>query len=316
MPDHNVPYEPAATLLPAPSHRHAQVLSEMAAVRRTPRGARLLREVKPHASGWWVGPVLQAIFAVPGRLLSPRPGRLIRSAVTWVGFAIIMAFMVALVSVIAWYLAKALTKGQTLALPAAPSSEVVGMIAMMGFHATLLIGARWEARRTGHGDRRLGLADRPIERRGLLVVLTAVLLAYLGLLTAAIVAFYLAKGGAVVPRVAPGVLMAQAGMAATVLQGLLLVAVAPLAEELFFRGWLWTGFRAHRSARWTAVVTSFLWLLLHLPDGWAKPLYLIPTAVLLSLARHYCNSVRASILMHIVNNLVAFGLITIGGRAT
>jgi len=146
--------------------------------------------------------------------------------------------------------------------------------------------------------------------------LTAGLLAYLCLLVAAIVAFHSAKGGAVVPRVAPGVLVAQAGMAATVLQGLLLVAVVPLAEELFFRGWLWTGLRAHRSARWTAVVTGCFWLLLHLPDGWAKPLYLIPTAVLLSLARHYCNSVRAPLLVHIVNNLVAFGLILIGGRMT
>ena len=285
-------------------------------MRRMPRGARLLREVKPHALGWRVRPVVQAILADPGWLLAPRPGRLIRSAVTWVAFAFIMVFTVAFVAALAWYVTKALTKGRGLVFPEAPSTEVMGLIGVIGFQAMLLIGARWEARRTGHGDRRLGLADRPTERRGLLVVLVALLLAYIGLLTAALVAFHSAKGSAVVPRVEPGVLMAQAGMVATVLQGLLLIAVAPLAEELFFRGWLWTGLRAHRSAGWTAVVTSLLWLLLHLPDGWAKPLYLIPTAVLLSLARHYGNSVRASLLMHIVNNLVAFGLILIGGRLT
>jgi len=182
------------------------------------------------------------------------------------------------------------------------------------FQATLLFGAWREARRIGHGNWRLGLAALPIKRRGTVAALTALLLLYLGLLVAASVTSYSAKGGTALPRIGPEVLAAQTGMVAMMLQGLFLVAVAPLAEELFFRGWLWTGFRAHRSARWTAVVTSLMWLLLHLPDGWAKPLYPIPTAILLSLARQYGNSVRASLLLHVVNNLVAFGLILIGGR--
>lgn len=282
-------------------------------MRRTPRTPRLLHDVKPHARGWRFRSVVEPLAPITsGQAAAPRPGRLIRTMVIWVALAMVMAvtFLIAF----SWSFVGILAQRRGGAPPAGLDGAVLSLTSVLVFQATLLFGAWREARRIGHGNRWLGLAALPIERRGTVAALTALTLLYCGLLVAAFLAVHSAKGGTGLPRIGPDVLSAQTGMVAIVLQGLLLVAVAPLAEELFFRGWLWTGFRAHRSARWTAVVTGLMWMLLHLPDGWTKPLYLIPTAILLSLARHYGNSVRASLLLHIVNNLVAFGLISIGGR--
>jgi membrane protease YdiL (CAAX protease family) len=52
----------------------------------------------------------------------------------------------------------------------------------------------------------------------------------------------------------------------------------------------------------TAIVTSGFWLIMHVAQGWPKLLYLVPLAVALSLVRHYTGTVRATILLHGVNN--------------
>lgn len=45
------------------------------------------------------------------------------------------------------------------------------------------------------------------------------------------------------------------------------------------------------------------WLLLHIADGgWRRVLILVPAAILFSVGRHLCGTVRASMVMHIVNN--------------
>jgi hypothetical protein len=96
--------------------------------------------------------------------------------------------------------------------------------------------------------------------------------------------------------------------------GLLLWALmifgAPIAEELFFRGWLWTGLRRTVSPVPTALITSALWLACHLTNGLRYPLALLPAAAILSLARHYGGSVRASIALHFWNNL--FAIVAVG----
>jgi membrane protease YdiL (CAAX protease family) len=89
------------------------------------------------------------------------------------------------------------------------------------------------------------------------------------------------------------------------MQFLLIVPVAPIAEELFFRGWLWTALRRSWGVWPTAVCTAGMWLAVHALDAPARVLMLLPMAVLLSLARYYGNSVRASLAVHIVNNATA-----------
>src|SRR5438128_859238 len=53
------------------------------------------------------------------------------------------------------------------------------------------------------------------------------------------------------------------------------VVLAPLAEELFYRGWLWTGLRQHWRAFPTALLSCSLWLLSHIDRGYLVPIILI-----------------------------------------
>ena len=53
------------------------------------------------------------------------------------------------------------------------------------------------------------------------------------------------------------------------------------------------------------VATTIPWLALHMFDGLLRPLYLLPMGVMLCLARQYCGGTRASITLHVLNNLMA-----------
>jgi uncharacterized protein len=86
---------------------------------------------------------------------------------------------------------------------------------------------------------------------------------------------------------------------------LLAVAVAPVAEELFFRGWLWTALLRCWGVWPSALCTGGLWLAMHALDSPVRALILLPATILLSLARYYCGSVRASLLVHVANNAAA-----------
>ncbi|MEK9968309.1 MAG: type II CAAX endopeptidase family protein, partial [Ferrovibrio sp.] len=64
------------------------------------------------------------------------------------------------------------------------------------------------------------------------------------------------------------------------LVGALVVSLlGPVAEELFFRGWLWTALRRRWSVLPTAIVTSTLWLAMHFGHGASYILLLLPSAV-------------------------------------
>lgn len=90
------------------------------------------------------------------------------------------------------------------------------------------------------------------------------------------------------------------------------VLLAPLGEELFFRGWLWEGLAARWSAAATASATSLLFLCVHLPDGLGRATLLIPLVLTLSAARHFCGGVRASVMLHVWNNAVATAMPWLG----
>jgi membrane protease YdiL (CAAX protease family) len=78
--------------------------------------------------------------------------------------------------------------------------------------------------------------------------------------------------------------------------------LGPVAEELFFRGWLWTALRRRWPVPPTALATAALWLAMHVGHGAAYILLLLPSAVALSLIRQRCGSVRASAIAHILYN--------------
>ncbi len=145
----------------------------------------------------------------------------------------------------------------------------------------------------GGGDRRLGLALAPIAKLPIIIGLAVVLVIYAGLINAAIYAYrsdFLFKPSSAAPWL-------------TLLDALYMIVLTPLAEELFFRGWLWTGLRKHWGGLPTGLVTAIMWLLPHLDRGIGYVVLLLPAAFILTLARQVGKSVRATIPLHAVYNL-------------
>ena len=75
------------------------------------------------------------------------------------------------------------------------------------------------------------------------------------------------------------------------------LAFDPIVEELYLRGWLWTGLRKHWTVFPTAVLTGTIWLAMHL--DFRRIITLFPVAIILSVARHF-GGVRASIFVHVL----------------
>jgi membrane protease YdiL (CAAX protease family) len=79
--------------------------------------------------------------------------------------------------------------------------------------------------------------------------------------------------------------------------------LAPVAEEMMFRGWLWTALRRHWGGFLCTFVTGLLWVLTHFAEGPAKMAILAPVALLLGIARQSSASLRGPILLHLALNL-------------
>lgn len=171
-----------------------------------------------------------------------------------------------------------------------PISVTVMLILTSGI---LLIADRKRSGIVGHGNHRAGVDDGPIKRWWLLIVL--VLLAATWAFLAAAAWNGLAPQWLASWRQASPWTVAASTVATVIL--------APLAEELFFRGWLWTGLRRRWRALPTALLTCGFWLIIHIDRGLLLPLFLLPIAVMLGFARHFCG-IRAAIILHATYNLV------------
>jgi uncharacterized protein len=90
--------------------------------------------------------------------------------------------------------------------------------------------------------------------------------------------------------------------------GLLLflaVVGAPLVEETYFRGWIYTSLRG--LGMWPAILTSaLLFALAHYESTHLYALAVFPLGIVLAALRERTGSVRTSMLFHAVNNLIAF----------
>lgn len=91
-----------------------------------------------------------------------------------------------------------------------------------------------------------------------------------------------------------------------------LVVLAPICEEVLFRGYLYGRVRRHYNALWTIALTSFVFGLMHVYAGPGMPLQwnvMIGTTVLalfIGALREYTGSIWAGILVHMLKNGVAF----------
>jgi uncharacterized protein len=82
--------------------------------------------------------------------------------------------------------------------------------------------------------------------------------------------------------------------------------VAPFFEELFFRGFLLTGFRQNRRRIIIAVlVISAAWAAIHLQYGWYENIWIFGLGLLFSAARLSSGSLWVPIILHMLCNLIA-----------
>lgn len=100
----------------------------------------------------------------------------------------------------------------------------------------------------------------------------------------------------------------QVSLGMRVLLALLVVCVAPLVEELIFRGVLLSGLMRRMKTGWAVAISALVFGCVHLPDfkfAW----YAIPTLVLLGVVlawlRLHSRSLWPAVTAHAANNLVA-----------
>jgi len=194
--------------------------------------------------------------------------------------------------------------------PWKPLPRLAPLVAVFTLDGAFIAAGWYRARSTGRGDWRAGAGFMPIRRRGLLAGLAAVILTT-PFLWGALLSPLLKE--VKVPELLHTISQARDAPLAYIATASMVAILAPIAEELFFRGWLWTGLRRHWAPLPTALATALPWVLLHSADGMLRPLFLLPAAVILSVARHKCASVRASIFLHMANNTFAMLLATLIG---
>jgi membrane protease YdiL (CAAX protease family) len=91
--------------------------------------------------------------------------------------------------------------------------------------------------------------------------------------------------------------------------GLLICVLAPVVEELFFRGFMFTVFARRLGVVWAALLSGAVFGLGHAP---AEPIQLIALAVFgvgLCLLYWYTQSIIPCIALHALNNSITFGLV-------
>ena len=93
----------------------------------------------------------------------------------------------------------------------------------------------------------------------------------------------------------------------------LAVVVAPVTEELLFRGWIYTGLRFHWGLWPALLTTSALFAGAHYENTHLYALAVFPIGLALGFIRERTGSVKASILFHALNNFVAFVAMTLSG---
>lgn len=234
--------------------------------------------------------------------LPERPARLFLRAGLWVAAALATAVAVAV--------ALDVVQAHRFVAPGLTDPRIAALLTTAALGLVLLVGARRQARWIGRGDIRLGLGAGPI-RRPLLLLLLAVLTvfvppAWILALRPLLHPQHQAEGVTEMVRAATSL-----GPAIQIATWFVMVALAPMAEELFFRGWLWTGLRRRWGLPGVIAGTSLPWLALHMPDGALRPLFLLPAALLFSLARQCCGGVWASLTLHLVNNAISVAVLTL-----
>jgi uncharacterized protein len=121
-----------------------------------------------------------------------------------------------------------------------------------------------------------------------------------------IVALDLVKSFVDVPVIPPFVIEAYETAYFLPLFYFAVIIVAPIFEEIFFRGFLFLGLRySPLKASGAIVLPAVLWSLIHLQYEWLDITIVFLLGLLLGYARYRTNSLYVPIAMHALNNLLA-----------
>lgn len=101
------------------------------------------------------------------------------------------------------------------------------------------------------------------------------------------------------------------GTLGTVIAGVLIVVVAPISEEIFFRGFLFRGMRNGMHAVLAALLASAIWGLFHYtgPGTWGVVLQITVFGLWLSWLYERTGSIYPTMAVHTVNNAIAFTIL-------
>jgi len=219
--------------------------------------------------------------------------RLIVVAIGWLLLALAAPAAVGFFRGFATGFVRGLTKGASQIEITPTLAHLLTTVGALGLGIVLLYASSIRGRIVGGGDRRLGLGVAPIARLPIIIGLSTVAVLYAALLDFAIYEYRqdLFFQSSSVP------------LWLALFDSLVFIVLAPLAEELFFRGWLWTGLRKHWGVLPTGLVTAVMWLLPHLERGVGTVVLLLFPALILTIARQVGKSVRATIFIHAIYNL-------------
>jgi membrane protease YdiL (CAAX protease family) len=226
----------------------------------------------------------------------------IKSFVIWVLLVFAANFVAAFLVAFVYAFVTRLGTGQ--AKP--PPAEWMYLLAMA---TTSLVWLTASYRRTGFDRVRLGF--NPIKRQWLLVVLSLVVLIYLP------VVLWVSVANQVHTPVLPtarALMQTNLWMQIPVL--VLMAAVAPIAEECLFRGWLWTDLRQYWSGAGTMVFTGRAFWAIHGLEDWHRLYGIALLALVLTLARRFCDSTKATLWLHSLNNSYAALVLLLASHTT
>jgi uncharacterized protein len=99
---------------------------------------------------------------------------------------------------------------------------------------------------------------------------------------------------------------------ADVAVGVLIVGIAPITEEIFFRGFMFAGLRRKLPFIAAALISAGVWGLFHYtgPGTWGVVLQLAVFGVILAWLYERTGSLWPTIAVHALNNALAFAILT------
>jgi membrane protease YdiL (CAAX protease family) len=102
------------------------------------------------------------------------------------------------------------------------------------------------------------------------------------------------------------------GGAGDIISAFLVICAAPVSEELFFRGFMFTGLRQRLPFVLAAAISAGIWGLFHFtgPGSWGVVLQLSVFGLILAWLYERTGSIWPTIAVHALNNVLAFAILT------